>query len=242
MLRFMDNRPRAFLLAAALALSACGGSGEGSFPAGPEQKESRSVEMDKSERVRAQVKMQSGELEVQGGANALLNADFTYNVAAWKPELQYRSSGGTGNLVLEQPGTGHSSGNSKNRWNLRFNDKVPLELKVEFGAGDAQLSLGSLNLRGLDFQIGAGKLRLDLRGTPAQDYSVHIQGGVGEATVYLPKQVGISASASGGIGGISVRGLTKSGDGYVNDAFATAKVKIRLEIQGGVGSINLIAE
>ena len=90
--------------------------------------------------------------------------------------------------------------------------------------------------------MGAGTIRLDLRGKPTKDYTVRIRGGVGEATVYLPRDVGISASASGGLGDISVTGLRKSGDRYVNDAEGRAPVRIRLDIQGGVGSIKLIAE
>ena len=90
--------------------------------------------------------------------------------------------------------------------------------------------------------MGAGNLRLDLRGTPAKDYSVRIRGGVGDATVYLPKDVGITARATGGLGDISATGLRKSGDLYVNDSSETARVKIRLDIQGGVGSLKLIAE
>jgi hypothetical protein len=50
--------------------------------------------------------------------------------------------------------------------------------------------------------------------------------------VYLPKQIGISATASGGIGDISVTGLRKSGDRSVNDAYERAAVRIRLDIQG----------
>jgi len=223
----------------ALALSACSGI---TSPAGPEQHESRSVDLDKSEQVRAELKMGNGELDVSGGSQKLLDADFTYNVSSWKPDLRYTSSGGTGDLILEQPGSTSSTGNAKNHWDLRFNDKVPLELKVEFGAGEARLNLGSVSLSGVNIQIGAGTLRLDLRGTPTKDYSVRIRGGVGEATVYLPKDVGIAANVTGGLGEISATGLRKNGDLYVNDSSQTAKTKIRLDIQGGVGSIKLIAE
>ena len=75
-----------------------------------------------------------------------------------------------------------------------------------------------------------------------KDSSARIRGGVGEATIYLPASVGISASATGGLGEVVVTGLRKEGNLYVNDANQTAKVKIRLDIQGGVGSIKLIAE
>lgn len=186
--------------------------------------------------------MPAGELAVRGGAQKLMDADFTYNVAAWKPEIRYSSAGPFGSLIVEQHGPTSSSGHAKNRWDLRFNDSVPLDLRVEVGAGEERLDLGSLTLRSLELQTGAGSLRLDLRGHPSKDYSVRIRGGVGEATVYLPNQVGISANVSGGIGEISVNGLHKSGDRYVNDAYERAAVRIRLDIQGGVGSIKLIAE
>jgi hypothetical protein len=85
-------------------------------------------------------------------------------------------------------------------------------------------------------------LRLDLRGDPKRDYDVNIRGGVGEATVYLPQSAGIVADASGGIGGIKVLGLRQSEGHYVNDAYGHAKATIRVDVRGGVGAINLLAE
>jgi uncharacterized protein DUF2154 len=222
----------------ALLLSACWGP---VTPVGPEQHETSSFELDNSERVRIQLNMPVGELEVRGGSPKLMEADFTYNVPAWKPDVRYRSDGTAGDLVLEQHGVKLAAGEAKNRWNLRFNDKVPLDFRVRFGAGEGRLNLGSLSLRSVELEMGAGKLDLDLRGSPARDYSVRIRGGVGEATVLLPKKVGISATASGGLGDISVEGLRKEGDRYVNEVAGTSP-QIRLDIQGGVGSIKLIAE
>ncbi len=237
------SRTRAVLqivgITGALLLSGCVGP---RTPTGSEQHESRSVDLDKSELVRAQIKMAAGELEVKGGARQLLDADFSYNVPEWKPDLRYNANGSSSNLVIEQRGPSSTSGDPKNRWNLRFNDKVPLDLRAEVGAGEARLDLGHLSLRGLEVTMGAGTLELDLRGTPTHDYSVRIRGGVGEATVRLPKDVGISATISGGLGDVSVSGLRKSGDRYVNDAQESGGRQIRLDIQGGVGSIKLIAD
>jgi hypothetical protein len=84
---------------------------------------------------------------------------------------------------------------------------------------------------------------MDLRGAPKNDYSVSVQGGVGEATIYLPGNgVGVEAEAEGGIGGIHTIGLEKRDGRYVNDAFGRAKTTVRLDIQGGIGAIRLIAE
>jgi hypothetical protein len=222
---------------AALMLSSCNVT-----PAGPEEHETRSIDLDKSERVRAELNMPIGELDVRGGAGKLMDGDFTYNVAAWKPDIRYHSAGTAGDLIVEQHGPVSSGGNAKNHWDLRFNDHVPLDLRVKVGAGEGRLNLGSLSLQSVYLEMGAGTLSVDLRGTPRKDYSVRIRGGVGEATVHLPGDIGISATTAGGLGDISVTGLRKSGDHYVNDAYERAGVRIRLDIQGGVGSIKLIAD
>jgi predicted membrane protein len=85
-----------------------------------------------------------------------------------------------------------------------------------------------------------GEVEIDLRGEPARDYSVEIRGGVGEATVYLPKDAGISATARGGIGDLDVEGLEERGGVWVNPERLNAPVTVRLDIKSGIGEIHLI--
>lgn len=212
-------------------------------PTGPTRHESQSVELDKTEMARVDVRMGAGNLNIKGGSPKLVEADFTYNVPSWKPDFRYTNTGVRGDLVIEQPSGGHvHSGKTEYIWDLRFNDGVPLDMTIHFGAGEADLNLGSASLRSLDVEMGVGELKLDLRGNPKRSYDVRIRGGVGEATVYLPKDVGIEADAQGGIGGITASGLRKEEGRYVNDAYGNAKTKIHLNIRGGVGNINLIAD
>src|SRR5258707_301992 len=82
---------------------------------------------------------------------------------------------------------------------VQLNTKVRLDLAVHFGAGQARLDLGSLQLRGVELEMGVGQLDLDLRGAPRHSYSVAIHGGIGEATVRLSADAGIYAEAHGGI-------------------------------------------
>ena len=63
---------------------------------------------DASERVHVDLHMGAGNLMIGGGARKLLNADFTYNVASWEPEVRYSSTGTNGNLTIRQPGQGHA--------------------------------------------------------------------------------------------------------------------------------------
>ncbi len=57
---------------------------------------------------------------------------------------------------------------------------------------------------------------MDLRGEPKHDYTVQIRGGVGETVVYLPKDVGIAATATKGIGDISTEGLEQRDGVWIN--------------------------
>ena len=120
-----------------------------------------------------------------------------------------------------------------------MNDEVPTDLVVQVGAGESDLDLDSLTLRGVDLQMGAGKTTVDLTGDHAQGFGATIEGGVGEATVLLPSEIGVKAKAEGGIGGINAKGLEKVGDAYVNDAYGESDVNFSVDVKGGVGEINL---
>lgn len=210
---------------------------------GPVEHASRSIPLDKTELVNAEIRMGAGELKIRGGSAQLVDADFTYNAPTLKPEVRYDATGFRGRLQILQPGSDHhhNLGHSKYEWDLRFNDATPLSLNIHFGAGNAQLDLGSLSLDNLEVNMGVGNLNLDLKGTPKKDYHVSVHGGVGNATVYLPDGVGVSVEAHGGLGSIEAHDLHKEGSRYRNDAFENhAKVNVRLEIHGGIGNIRLI--
>jgi hypothetical protein len=209
---------------------------------GPLQSDFRVIERDDSEALRVSLNMGAGELRVGSGTQKMLRADFAYNQASWKPTVHYSSAAKVGTLRIEQPSGVKTLGNSRYEWDLRLTRDLPVDLDVNFGAGEATLDLGSLDMRSVEINMGVGELKLDLRGQPKRDCTVKIHGGVGEATVRLPADVGILAEAHGGIGEVSARGLRKEDGRYRNDAYGHAKNTIRLEIHGGVGSVKLISE
>jgi hypothetical protein len=110
------------------------------------------------------------------------------------------------------------------------------------GAGDGRFHLRDVQLTNLNLQMGAGRVDVDLTGDRKQDLNADIEGGVGQATIHLPRNVGVIASASGGIGAVTARGLNHDGDDYVNDVYGKTPATIRLRVQGGVGHVNLLLE
>jgi hypothetical protein len=196
--------------------------------------------LDASDEVRVDLSMAAGELRVRGGADKLMESKFSFNRLRLRPEVSYDVSGSRGHLVVKEPGNVHTATGGY-AWDLRFNDKKPLDLNLECGAGESRLDLGDLTLRRVHVEMGVGQLKMDLRGAPQNDYAVKVEGGVGSATIYLPEGVGIEANVEGGIGGIHAPGLEKRDGRYVNSSLGHAKTTVRLDIEGGIGSINLIS-
>lgn len=212
--------------------------------AGPPQHYSQSVELSKLESARLQLTMGAGELRMSGGSSKLAEADFDYNIPFWKPRFVSHVLGQRADIKVEQPTQGGFMGDVEYKWDLHLNNQVPWDIATNLGAGEAHLDLGSVALRNLEVHMGVGELSLDLRGTPKRSFDVEINGGVGEARVYLPRGAGISATAHGGIGEILVNGLERHGDRWTNQEWlrSASGVSIRLTINGGIGSIRIVAE
>jgi hypothetical protein len=229
------------LVTGAVLAGACGTQPAGTQQVGKMQRESKSVDPKDAQSARAQLKMGAGELNLAGGADQLMEGDFSYNVSEWKPEVSYGVSGDEGKLVVRQGGSEGSNltGEARNEWEIRLNDELPTDLVVQIGAGESNLDLDSLSLMGLKLQMGAGKTTVDLTGDYTKSFDSSIQGGVGEATVELPSEVGVKAKAQGGLGKINAEGLKRVGDSYVNDAYGESDVTLNVDVKGGVGEINL---
>ena len=208
---------------------------------GKMQEESKSVALKNADSVSPQLKMGAGELHITGGADQLMEGDFSYNVSEWKPKVSYDVSGGKGELLVKQGGanSGSLGAKARNEWDISMNDEVPTDLVVKMGAGESDLDLDSLTLTGVDVRMGAGKTTVDLTGDYTRDFDATIEGGVGQATVLLPSEVGVKAKAEGGLGKIKAEGLKKVGDFYVNDAYGESDVTLDVDVRGGVGQINL---
>jgi D-alanyl-D-alanine carboxypeptidase len=202
--------------------------------------ESQSVELGDASSVRVEVELGAGDLDLTSGAEKLLEADFTYNVAELKPEVMYTE----GTLVVRQPEVGglpslQGITDYHNEWGLRLSDAVPMDLSVAVGAGSSDLQLAGLSLTGLNISLGAGESTVDLSGDWVCDLDVTIEAGLGEVSVRLPKDVGARVEVEAGVGTIEVSGLTQDGDIYTNAAYGVSAVTLHVHLEAGVGQINL---
>jgi hypothetical protein len=202
--------------------------------------DSQSIERQGAKTVSADVEIPAGTLKLSGGSAKLLDADFRYRESEGRPHVDYSVKGDHGQLSVSAEEKHLHLGTTHYTWDLRFANDVPLDLNVRMGAGQSDLRLHDLNVTHLEVNIGAGEMQLDLTGERKSNLDVNVEGGVGSATIYLPKDVGVRVYASGGIGAVSTHGLTKEDDEYVNSVYGKTPATITLDIQGGVGAIDLV--
>ncbi len=254
------------IIVTALLISLGCGAGSSSIDTvtvGELNKETQTVEVGDAEQVRVYIKMGTGELKVNRGAETLMRGNFTYNVADWKPQVDYTVTDGNGRLNIRQPSSEQISIRSDIRytWDLKFNEGVPLDMRIECGAGNGEIKLGQLNvtrvdaklsagdfvidlhdnrsLEHLELDMGAGDITVDLTGDWEQNVEVYIQGGIGKTILRLPKNIGVRVIVNKAIGKINTSGLTRDGDVYVNDAYGVSPVTIEINIQSGIGQTTL---
>jgi len=226
-------------LFAAMLLASCSSEAR----VGALRTESQSVELGGAKSVRVKINFGAGDLKLTGGAKKLLEADFTYNVAKLKPEVEFTD----GTLVVQQPDVGgfpalQGIAGFRNEWDLRLDDGVPMDLRVDMGAGSSDLQLAGLSLTRLDITMGAGMSTVDLSGDWARDLDISFDTGAADITVRLPKDVGVRVEVDAGPTAISAPDLTKDGNVYTNAAFGGSDVTLQIHMEAGIGLITLEAE
>lgn len=204
--------------------------------------DTQTVELGSASTASAQIEFAAGSLRVEGGADQLMEATFRTNVAAWQPQVNYNVNGSQGDLMVKQPTDDKLPVGSQviNEWNIRLNNAVPLDLVINTGAGEINLSLSDLDLSTLQVETGAGTTSLDLSGNWDHDVTAAITGGVGDLSITLPSEMGARVNMDTALVSVATTGLEKDGDGYVNQAYGTAPHTLTLDLQSGVGSVKLM--
>ena len=229
----------ALVLMGAVLLAGCGSGAR----VGALRSESQSVELGDASPVRVEINLGAGDLNLTGGAEKLLEADFNYNVARLKPEVKYAD----GALVVRQPNVKglpalRNIKDFHNAWGLRLYEGVPLDLNVNMGAGTSDLQLAGLSLTQLDVNLGAGISTIDLSGDWDHNLNVAIDTGATDITVRLPREVGARIAVKSGPHAIEAPGLEQDGNIYTNAAYGVSDVTLNVNMESGIGRITLEVE
>lgn len=192
------------------------------------------------------ITMGAGEFTLGGGAPAfsLMEATVFSSAAEWQPEILASVNGTEKTVTMVEQG--HEGRDwfalpTPDRWHIQVNDGVPVDLKVEVGAGDSNLDLGSLNLTSFVVSNGAGNTDIDISRSRSGPFRAEVHNGVGDLTVRIDKRSNTRISVHSGVGDISTIGIVNNNNTYTTAGFNPSLPVSEIAITQGVGSIQLEA-
>ncbi len=206
----------------------------------------KQISVKQAEVVDVDISFARGIFHLTGGADQLMEAEFQYTENFHAPQVSYRENASKGTLLLNQetPTNWIKWGaKDKNEWTVRLNNGQPLHLDMKAGVGINHFQLGNLNLHSLKLDAGVGETEVDLRGEWQRSFHAEMEAGVGKLRLLLPTtETGVRVKVIRGIGDVSTTGLDRNGDYYQNITYETAKEKIDITIELGIGEVELIAD
>ena len=166
-------------------------------------------------------------------------------------------------ITVEAADEGRSFGFSgvRERWDITLPTDPTIDLDVELNAGAGRLTLPGAHLASVDVTVNAGSLRIDLRDVAAAS-TIGGTVNAGSAVIWLPQRplegdltvnagsLSICAPADVGLrlvtgdnplssNNFDDEGLVRSGDAWETPGFATAPIRIQLDVQANAGSMSL---
>ena len=124
-------------------------------------------------------------------------------------------------------------------WDFSVNRTIPMKIKMETGASDNYLDLRDSQLKELHLETGASTTEIFLP-EKAGGTKVHIESGASIIRIHVPESVEARIKIGGLIGKtIDTKRFKKDGEIYQSDGFGKAVNRTEIDIESGVGSIEI---
>jgi hypothetical protein len=206
------------------------------IPSGASPLEQLTVPLAGAGEARVRIRFGAGELSIGPAVPGnLVEGRFTGGV------LQRAT--GAGRIELEQDTTyGLPWLDNRSDWNVGVTGEVPLDLRLDTGAARARLDLTELRLRTLELHTGASDTRVRLP-RAAGATTVTAETGAAALVVEVPRGVAARIRSRMAIGSSQVdeQSFPRTSTGHESADYATAANRVDLDLQGGVGSIRVVA-
>jgi len=217
--------------------------------ASPRQVLARQVseELGAAKEVDVTIRMSLGDLRLEAlqDSGNLFEGSLNYPERGGSlPYVSYEVSGERGRLVLE----GRSSNTwvvpfftppEGDRWTVRLNRRVPLNLDVDPGASTSLLDLSQLQVKDLRVRGGVGRMEIVFPPESA-GMTARVEGGVGEVVLRIPEGLAARIQVDGGLGAVNVDSrFEQHGNVYQTRDDGTAGNRLDVHVDGGVGCIRV---
>ena len=203
--------------------------------------EHANIPLEGASRAHLRVRHGAGRLNISAGAGMgdLVVGDFGGGL-----DFQARRSGDQMDVEMcpkanNFPMFGGGPGRSLD-WTFSLARDLPLSLEFETGANEARINLSELLVTDLSLNSGASSTDITMPAN-AGVTAARIRTGAASVNVHIPEGVAARIQARGGLASISVDSarFPRSGGGYESPDYGTAANKIDLDIETGVGSVEV---
>jgi hypothetical protein len=206
-----------------------------------------SQELGEISRLNVQLQLAAAETHVDGLSDRRQGVQGSYNTTTdLGVTVEYRTSGDTGYLTIQQGGANQDNSAAllgqeiSTVMNLSLPADIPIELKVDMGAGEAVLDLSGLTIQSVSMAGGAGRLDVTL---PAQgNFPVEVSAGVGEIIIRVPRSLEARLSGQVFLSSLGVPSRFENlGDRTWQTAgYASAANRAEITINQAVGSVEIV--
>jgi hypothetical protein len=201
--------------------------------------ESATIPLEGATQARIELHHGGGLLTIGGGAGSgeLLTGSF---VGGLKQTVRREGERMDVDLHVAQGGWPWVWGTAGLAWDMRLSPDVPLTLKLETGGGETRADLTDLKVTDLRLSTGASSTEVIL---PARAGFTRVKAGAGAASVRfrVPEGVAVKFEFEGGLATVNVdtNRFPRVGDEYCSPDYETAANKVDIEVDAGVGSVDL---
>lgn len=122
-----------------------------------------------------------------------------------------------------------------------LNNDVLWEIHSELGAVSGEMDFSSLKVKKLDLDIGAGDLKLLFGDAYDYESDIEISAGASNINLVLPKNAGVKLKLEGLVSKnpLTSLGWEKNGDTYYSPNYQDANSKLSIDIDMGVGRLDV---
>lgn len=237
----------ALLVLAGPVLGLDGGWSWGGPTGGPRIEQQVSVPRDNAQQASLNIQFGAGRLSIDplaAGSAAVIEGDLSHNRGENGVQTRIDRQGDRVTVTLAgREGTFRfpGDGSQSEVWNLRLNEDVPFNLRVEGGAAEANLNLRELVVRDLNVDMGASSVRIELPAA-AGESRARIKAGAADVRVTVPEGVAARIATEGGLASISVnesRFPQQGEDLYMSPDYSSALNKVDISIDAGASSVRV---
>lgn len=180
------------------------------------------------------------ELNIDGETDKFIEGTAVSSFSS--PDIQVKNTSGliSADIKTTQKKGFYCCGNFKNTLDLKLNNKVPIDLKVDAGATSLDFNLEKIILNSLDINAGASSLKIKIGPTVQSDASINIKAGASSLELSIPREIGIDLTVKTGMSSKEFGDFdTIDNNHYKSRGFDSATKKISINLETGVSSLKI---